>query len=160
MSKLLIRRCAYCNEEFFTENPRGLYCCHTCTGSATRLRMLFKVHPVKNLGNWEFHVRRILRLVGKRACGCTRVIDCLPCVQWDDLIVLISTPYRFWDSVGDIEMGEVIERYAEPIEALLDLPARAPVRGMAAAKVLNWIRDNMKGKYSFFDEEDADGKTA
>lgn len=159
MSKLLIRRCAYCDEEFFTENPRGLYCCNACTGPAIRVRNLFKAYPVKSLGNWEFHVRRILRLVGKRARSSKRVIDCLPSAQWDDLIVLISEPYRFWDSVGDIEMGEVIERYAEPIEALLDLPARAPIQGMTAAKVLDWIRDTSKGKYSFL-EEGTDGKTA
>ena len=115
MSKLLIRRCAYCNEEFFTENPRRLYCYNACTCPAIRVRNLFKAYPVKSLGNW--------------------------------------------DSVGDIEMGEVIERYAEPIEALLDLPARAPIQGMTAAKVLDWIRDTSKGKYSFL-EEDTDGKTA
>lgn len=140
MRKLLIKQCRYCGEQFFTENRRSVYCCGECKDAAMTVKVSFKRRPVDSVENWEYHARRLIQAICLATMEKRHMIDCLPQARWDDLITLITVPYRFWDKVDDSQMGEVVTNWVEPIEALLDLPARISCRRHEAMAVIEMCR--------------------
>lgn len=154
------RQCIYCGEVFYATRPHAMYCCASCTGSATLIKKYYQEHPVTDLKGWKWHAKGMMKAACKKAKHGGAVIDLLPCAQWDDLITLITAPYDFWEGVEDEEMDEVVSKWVEPIEGLLDLPARCQCDRPEAKQALQAVKNSSYKTYVKKKERKQNGKIA